>query len=497
MPRTIGSKIILCKNIKLDREYKNVINYSENDLVSLCRTNKIDEKLGYSYIRNQNAIQTNFTIEQCLQANYIAFQNPDYSNKWFFAFIDDVKYIGDNNTEISYTIDEWSTWFNKITIADCFVVREHVNDDTPGLHTIPEGLELGDYVVQVHNRDIYNNELCIVIATTVNPSTAENIMMSMWNRLPSGYWYSYWNIDDIGGVGDTIKALETAKEGSVYGIFIVPYWIAKTIDEYVQGSEIQSGYLINNPAGVVTSLAPINNLDNYYPKNYKLLTFPYCFFDISNCQGSDAIIKQEFWEPVNAFQKAIIDASINRGEIMGEVEVGEYQVKMEGVLSQGCSIRAYPFNYKGDDRSIQEGITLGKFPQISWNSDAFTNWLTQNGVNVASDIAFAGVSAYTGNVTAGAMVSGAINKTAKDKKQAQKAEEQAFDNTISQSRSIGSSLMQVVQASLVPPQNHGNTNSGDLMTASGENCLHIFKKTIRMEYAKIIDDYFTKFRIQS
>ena len=133
LPRTIGSKIILCRNIKMDREYNNVIDYTEQQMVELCEANKIAEKLGYSYIRHQNVIQTDFTISQCLQANYIAFQNPDYSNKWFFAFIDDVKYIGDKNTEISYTIDSWSTFFKDITLKTCMVVREHVRvaDDIP------------------------------------------------------------------------------------------------------------------------------------------------------------------------------------------------------------------------------------------------------------------------------------------------------------------------------------------------------------------------------
>ena len=484
-----NSQIIMCKNIKLDRNYNNVLNYTETQMLSLCRANQVASASNYSFIRERGTIKTHFTYSQCLQSNYIAFQNPDYSNKWFFAWIDNVDYKSDGCGELSFTIDEWSTWFNKVNIADCFVVREHVNDDTIGLHTIPEGLETGDYVLYSHSRDIFNRgeNMCIVIATTVKPTTGESIMMSMWNRLPSGFWYSYWNLSDVAGASDTIKALETAKEGSVYTVFLAPYWLAKAIDDYHEGAEIQTGYLVNNPAQVFTSLSPIDKLDGYTPKNNKMLTFPYCYFNISNCQGSDAIIKQELWEKVTQSYKDEIESTTHEGS----VNVGEYCVKMEGVLCQGGSIRAYPTKYKGDDRCIEEGITLGKFPQVSWNSDAFTNWLTQNGVNIASDVAFAAISAGTGNVAAGALAASAINNA--DKKKAQIAQDNATMNTISQSRSIGSSLMQVAQASLVPPQSHGNTNSGDLMTATDENCLHVFRMTIKNEYAKIIDDYFTKF----
>lgn len=42
MARTDTSKIILCKNIKLDREYKNVLDYTEQQMLALCRANKVN-----------------------------------------------------------------------------------------------------------------------------------------------------------------------------------------------------------------------------------------------------------------------------------------------------------------------------------------------------------------------------------------------------------------------------------------------------------------------
>ena len=42
--------------------------------------------------------------------------------------------------------DLWFVWFD-ITFKQCFVEREHVNDDTFGKHTVPEGLEYGEYIV--------------------------------------------------------------------------------------------------------------------------------------------------------------------------------------------------------------------------------------------------------------------------------------------------------------------------------------------------------------
>lgn len=144
---TRNSELILCSNIRLDRAYSNVIDYSESDMLSLCRTNKIAGDNNYSFIRSESRLVTSIPYGTALQGNYIAFQNPDYSNKWFFGFVDDVKYVNDNSTEIYYTIDQFSTWFRDLTINDCYVLREHTNDDTIGNNTQPEGLELGEYII--------------------------------------------------------------------------------------------------------------------------------------------------------------------------------------------------------------------------------------------------------------------------------------------------------------------------------------------------------------
>ena len=48
--------------------------------------------------------------------------------------------------QIYYTIDSWTTWWEKWSVKPCFVVREHVNDDTFGLHTVDEGLDVGEVI---------------------------------------------------------------------------------------------------------------------------------------------------------------------------------------------------------------------------------------------------------------------------------------------------------------------------------------------------------------
>ena len=164
----MNSRIILAKNIYIDKQYTNVLSYTENQMLALCRSqgHLIAEATDYSFLRPTGSIMAGFTYEQCLQANYIAFQNPDYSNKWFFAWIDDVIYKGDKNTEITFTIDAGSTWFDHWTKKQCYVMRHHVNDDIVGRYTLPEGVETGEYICDSYERlNIFDDVKYIIQVT--------------------------------------------------------------------------------------------------------------------------------------------------------------------------------------------------------------------------------------------------------------------------------------------------------------------------------------------
>ena len=151
-------KVILAKGIKLDKNYKDIMDYTESQMVTLLQSKAVGTFNNCSFIRQgENAILVEIPYGDALKANYIGFQNPDYSNKWFFGFIDEVEYVSDKTTRINYTIDECSTWFDYWNPRKCFVVREHTNDDTIGHNTVPEPLEIGEYVCMgTHQMFVYN-----------------------------------------------------------------------------------------------------------------------------------------------------------------------------------------------------------------------------------------------------------------------------------------------------------------------------------------------------
>ena len=163
----MDSKLILASNIKLDKSYANVLSYDTNDMLSLVESRAEYTQSNYNYIDyTKNEIMANVDYSIAINCNYIAFQNPRHGNKWYFAFIDDVKYKAPNQCLIVFSIDVWSTFFDDWTSKPCFVVREHVNDDTIGKHTIPENVTLGEYKINAHLRDSANRQKCHIIVAS-------------------------------------------------------------------------------------------------------------------------------------------------------------------------------------------------------------------------------------------------------------------------------------------------------------------------------------------
>lgn len=473
----MNSKILLVKNIHIDRQYTNVLSYSEAQMLELCQANLVAQADNYSFLRPTGSIMAGFTYAQCLQANYIAFQNPDYSNKWFFAWIDDVIYKGDKNTEITFTVDAWSTWFDKWQKKTCFINRQHTNDDTIGLHTVPENLDVGEVVQESITEDLsYGNEFGYWIAVASNWEIKDGSSGTEFLESDKGKQYAgitvydntvfgtqlfFFNITSISSFVDLgLLLLRTNADKhieDVQNIFILPNMAIEqsklTQHTASVGGKSFSFYTIEydlTPEKFNTEINKITAFSDYTPKNNKCFVYPYNYLFVSNNQGSNNIYKYEDFNTANC--------------------VFENQFS----IAIGGSGRIVPKNYKGMETNDDEALALGKYPTCAWSSDAFTNWLTQNSVNMAVSLgltagAIAGTIA-TGGATAPALV-GAVMSVAGN---------------------IGNTIGQFYQASLLPNINGGQAN-GDVIWACNRNMFSFRQMRVKTEYLKIIDDYFTRF----
>lgn len=473
----MNSKILLVKNIHLDREYTNVLSYNESQMLELCLSNLVAQADNYSFIRSTGSIMSGFTYEQCLQANYIAFQNPDYSNKWFFAWIDDVIYKGDKNTEIRFTVDAWSTWFDKWQKKVCFINRQHTNNDSIGANTLPENLDVGDVVQEVITEDSsYGNEYGYWIAVASNWKIKDNSTgnealdvnkgiqyagITVYDNTVFGTQLFFFNITELSSFTDLyLFLLRTNNDkhiADVENIFIVPD-IAIEQSKLTQHNASVVGQNFSfytmtydtTPQRFNTVINKLTSFSDYNPKNNKCFVYPYNYLLVSNNQGSNNIYRYEDFNSNNC--------------------VFENQFS----LSIGGSCRIVPKNYKRMATNDDEALTLGKYPTCAWSSDAFINWLTQNSVNMAVSLGLTAGSLAATVATGGAtlpILAGATTTVAS---------------------TAGNTIGQFHQASLLPNISGGQAN-GDIIWSANRNKFSFRQMRAKTEYMKIIDDYFTRF----
>lgn len=134
-----------------------------------------------TYQRKDGYIRWPASMESVLTYNYCMYRNKSYGNKWFYAFITDIQWLSNDSCGITIKTDVWQTWQFDITFRKCFVEREHVSDDTFGLHTIPEGLEYGEYIVNSATDlgSSYNFENCYLVVQV------SDLCEAMWDSYGS------------------------------------------------------------------------------------------------------------------------------------------------------------------------------------------------------------------------------------------------------------------------------------------------------------------------
>ena len=469
----LNSKIILCKNIKIDRNYKNCLTYTETQMLALCNANAVKVGNDYTFIggKGSRTIEVPYTYGDCLQCNYLAYQNTLYSNKWYFAFIDNVEYRSDSSTRITFTVDYFHTWYDYYDKKSCFVVREHVSDDTIGLHTIPENLETGEYIATGNDYIFTNANSCyIAVACTTLPSPISSDYTGyQYGGIFSGSMIILF--DSPTEVTKFIKFMdEDAKADAIVSIFMVPTIFKgnATFTTYTFSSPVETRSIKCAIPDSTTSATILEQdkaitiptaLNGYVPKNNKVFCYPYNYFYLTNKSGADVEYHYEDF--------------INNSPTFTTI----------GVMSAGCSIRAVPKNHKkladtgSSLLSYNYGISIAKYPICSWQSDVYTNWLTANGINVAVQYATSALSIGAGIAMlatgAGAMagagfIAGGV-------------------------MGIAGEMKQEYEHSLTPPQAKGNTNAGDVQFANKSMGILAYKMCIRNEYARSIDNFFTMF----
>lgn len=459
-----------------------------NSLPKLAVTN-------FTYQRKDGTIRYGANFDSLLDYNYVMYRNDAYSNKWFYAFITGMEYLNDNVTAISIKTDVWQTYQFELTFKPVLIDREHTNNDTVGANTLPEGLELGEMVC---NGDVTNfgvnitgvGDWVIVIDVTMIENPGDNqTLKATWvggstpsmyvNGIPSGLYHILLGVNAsmVTSARDVIDVYDKAGlSDAIQNIYILPRSLVGNVEFGLTLSTMGSapagsvgGLAMPSYSQGVTSLgtysyARATSIRGYVPKNNKLFCYPYNYLNVSNNAGTVVPYHYEDFS-------------------------GNVTFKVEGVLTPSGSTKAIPVDYKhitNNENCYDYSINGAKYPMCSWSTDSYTNWLTQNGVNMthqwSQSIIQGGWEAIKTSAGVGFAVGGAAGAAA--------------GLAIYGGNLLGTALEQhraKSQANLVADQAHGNANSGDIVWSKLRSQFTFIPMSIKPEYARCIDEFFSQF----
>lgn len=467
---TPQGQIYLCKT-PLENDYKNQLTFSNKTSQLNYFNSRVQKSFNeYTYTKKDSTIVVGENIDKIINCNYLFYRNNGFVDengnvKIYYCFITNMEYRSENSTLITFETDVFQTWQFEIEYKRCFIEREHVNDDTIGLHTIPENLETGDYVSVGNTKSTIINspsDFYICMGVTELPSDDFTIYSNhrTYNGVFGGLYYL--GFTSASNCENAIKIYDKmGKADAINCLFMIPKNMSSIADGeshtwtsgnisctviYLDGSDDA------DTIGTLNGTMPTTLANNYQPKNNKLFCYPFSFMNLTNNSGIVTPFRYE---------------DFDYDEVMHQRAIGFW---IDACITPGMSMKAIPLFYKNININYGYGIMGGKIPVCSWNSDVFVNWLTQNGLNVAIDLATSVFSAVGGIATGNP--AGAIGGVT----------------------GIFNSLHQIHQAEITPNQARGNTNSGDVnFSESLDGGFTLYYMSIKPEYAKIIDDYFSMF----
>lgn len=443
-----------------------------------------------SYTRvNAGQLKIQCKFAQVYNCNYLMFQNVDYLNKWFYAFITNIEYVNENTVLVNYELDVIQSWYFDFTFKQCFIERQHAANDTIGANIIDEGLDTGDpYVRDILESPNFKNLSVLCMTTNSKTSGAKVQTTDGGDNSIDGFPSACFLLNlDAGASDKTASAIKEfvdkcTNEGTTDGIvtiYLAPAeWLSKTtaitVTTTPKGTasgdlSTEAFYTVNGDRTQRVQVVnkPYSDISGYVPRNNKMFVYPYNYLIVDSVTTSGQIFKYELFSTT----------ACNFGEWCC-------------ILPPASGLTA-PKNYNGSvDFDFSHSVPISNFPQIGYAVDSYKAWIAQNSNVLAYQRQNAGINSMLQTVNNGVQLGTSL--AAGDIATAAESTWNEIQNQISYSQKIAGMEAQLRDRQLMPSVYHGTIKS-DCLSMLAENTIRYIRMQIRPEYARAIDNYFTVF----
>ncbi|MBR2553447.1 MAG: hypothetical protein IKE94_01185 [Aeriscardovia sp.] len=520
------SGIIRIGRVPFDDSYRHTMTFadvaSQTAFFASCCNQTFDNST-YTYVRMNNSIRVAFNAEMLYTYDYVMYQNSNYGNKWFYAFIVGVNYINENTTELLLELDVMQTWYFDYTLVRGFVEREHVDDDSIGLHINPEPEMPLEY--------LYDN---------FYPSTYENdnfYIVMLVTGIP---------VYEAAGGGQTkVKGIEAVSGGRYQNMFnacralVYKPWIEASLNQfkldikdYNKGggaeaivdvycapvTSIDQNFLVQDgngtmnrwhvadnslPGIVENNIRRPLNLNGYTPRNNKLLCYPYCYLEIGDFTGRNEQYRWEFFDLTDTGYVVLKTSLCGVSDCQGYITPMYYNH-----IENAKTYKPFTFDFTN---------------KVSWIFSTYQTWMAQNSMinqlAIIGSVAGIGAGAATGiGAAAGILGKGSastanlmqlsgrnsaagqalITSNAQDyAKRAMKAGIEGANTNAMSAGTLGAlgTAANIYRMSKVPNSAKGNT-AGNSKFQNGYCGWYMASVCIRGQFAHIVDEFFDMYGYQ-
>lgn len=328
----------LLRNVKLDHSYTNTMDFlSKEEQYNFFFSKKAFEVLEGTYQRKTiGVVRVPFLYDDIATCNYIMWQNANYSDKWYYAFILEIKYINPNLSEIIYDLDVIQTYMFDIEWKPSQIERDmgaqFSDTGVPYVNKEVEDLEYGSDYDTIFEQNIVQlpNVSFMVFGATIKGG---EVVGSNIVGMPLGLSYyispiytsqesttptieftyngaklsaAHYMMNAFKNDTKLVNSLVSIKVYPFFPTFISMTKNGNTID--LQGGKSSVSTINTDSFGKLTALQLLGGnyingyeqviLDNKYSAlpNYtenKMYMFPYSFGVLTNKRGQDFIVKLE------------------------------------------------------------------------------------------------------------------------------------------------------------------------------------------------------------
>lgn len=446
------------------------VNFFKNQIPGL-------ELQASSYQRKDFKVRFPAIIDEIDKYNYMIVQNLPYNYKYYFYYITDMQYINDEMTECTIKLDVFQTYQFNFHYLKSYIEREHVNSDNVGEHTIPEGLETGNFIV---NKSEWAEDLDrIVYVVQCGKDEDGNVANStnLGGVRSKGVFYAcryFFNVVDVieyylndpNHFHITIDDIET--------IYMIPFSFLNFngmvgIDD-PEGWVVQIGGIFGQmtwPSEFNIEISKPTTIDDYTPINKKLLTKEFNYLVLSNeCGATEDLAYENFKSSNNKCEFRISGIPVIGGS--GEIKPVKYGTRTIGDIVDDGNLFAIP---------------CGKFPITDQYIDSFKIWLQNNTFNITTGALESGIESISGALQLGI---GAASGSAEGM-------------TSGIGRSLGvlgyayNLSKEMYNKRKIPPATISQSANGDVKAGLQRITFYFYQMSVKKEYAKIIDTFFSKF----